>query len=727
MSTFRFKALEKMFDRKPVAIEAPGAKTSDYFGQNVFNKETMQKYLSEVAFEHIQECIETGTKVDRKIADQIASGMKAWAMDKRCTHYTHWFNPLTDGTAEKHDALFSYSDGKVFETFSGAQLAQAEPDASSFPNGGIRQTFEARGYTAWDPSSPAFIINKTLCIPTIFISYTGESLDHKTALLKALQAVDKAATSVCHYFDKNVKKVSAYLGCEQEYFLIDEALYLARPDLALTDRTLMGHASAKDQQLDDHYFSSIPLRVSNYMKDLEFEAYKLGIPLATRHNEVAPNQFECAPIFEEVNIAVDHNQLLMDLMKSVARRHNFRVILHEKPFKGINGTGKHNNWSVITDTGVNLLKPGKNPKSNLQFLTFVVNTLTAVFDNQDLLRGSILSHSNEHRLGANEAPPAIISAFLGSEVSAMLNEIENSVSDKIMTPEEKTALKLDIGKIPEVILDNTDRNRTSPFAFTGNRFEFRAVGGSANCSIAMIAVNSALANQLNKFKAEVDEIIATGVKKDEAIFKVLKKLIGYCKTIRFDGNGYSDEWVVEAEKRGLSNIKSTPEALKAYLAEPVIKMFEELGVMTEREIESRFEVRNEAYVSKLQIEGRVLGDLAINHIIPTAIKYQAKLIENVKGIKEILPNEAEVLSVNEVATIKEIAEHTKAIREKVAKLTDERANANALPTASEQASAYFNKVKPCFEDVRQHIDALELIVDDELWPLPKYREILFNR
>jgi glutamine synthetase len=727
MSKFRFKALEKMFDRVPVDIQAPGPKTSDYFGQNVFSKEAMKKYLSETAYEHILDCISTGAKVDRKIADQIASGMKSWAMEQGCTHYTHWFNPLTDGTAEKHDAFIEMADGKVFETFSGSMLSQAEPDASSFPNGGIRQTFEARGYTAWDPSSPAFILNKTLCIPTIFISYTGESLDHKTALLKALQAVDKASTEVAQYFDKNVSKVSAYLGCEQEYFLIDEALYLARPDLMLTDRTLMGHFSAKNQQLEDHYFSAIPLRVSNFMKELEYESYKLGIPLKTRHNEVAPNQFECAPIFEEVNLAIDHNQLLMDIMKNVARKHNFRVIFHEKPFKGVNGSGKHNNWSIITDTGVNLLKPGKNPKSNLQFLTFLINTITAVFDNQNLLRGSILSAANEHRLGANEAPPAIVSAFLGTEVSAMLNEIESNVSDKIMTPDEKTALKLDIGRIPEILLDNTDRNRTSPFAFTGNRFEFRAVGSSANCSIAMIALNTALANQLIKFKEEVDALVANGIKKDEAILKVLRRLITYSKPIRFDGDGYSQDWVVEAEKRGLSNIKSTPEALKAYVQKETVEMFEKLGVMSERELHSRFEVRNEMYKNKLQIEGRVLGDLAINHIIPTAIKYQSELIANVKGMKEILPSDFESLAFNEIASIKEIAEHTKAIREKVAKMREERAKANCIECASDQAAAYFANVKPYFEDIRQHIDELELIIDDEIWPLPKYRELLFNR
>lgn len=727
MSKFRFKALEKMFDRVPVSIQAPGAKTSDYFAQNVFDKEKMRKYLSEDAYEHILECIDAGTKVDRKTADQIASGMKAWAMERGCTHYTHWFNPLTDGTAEKHDAFIDFKDGKVFEVFSGSQLSQAEPDASSFPNGGSRQTFEARGYTAWDASSPAFILNNTLCIPTIFLSYTGESLDHKTPLLKSLQALDRAATEVCQYFDKNVKKATAYLGAEQEYFLVDQALYLARPDLVMSDRTLMGHASAKNQQLEDHYFSAIPLRVSNFMKDLEFEAYLLGIPLKTRHNEVAPNQFECAPIFEELNLAVDHNQVLMDVMKNVAIRHNFRAIFHEKPFKGVNGTGKHNNWSVITDTGVNLLKPGKNPKSNLQFLTFLINTIVGVYDHQDLLCASILSAANEHRLGANEAPPVIISVFLGREVSAMLDEIESNVSDKVMTPDEKTSLKLDIGKIPEVLLDNTDRNRTSPFAFTGNRFEFRAVGGSANCSSAMIAVNSLLADQLAKFKVEVDGLIDSGIKKDEAILKVLRRLITYSKPIRFDGDGYSQAWVEEAERRGLSNVKSTPEALKAYISAPVIKMFADVGVMNENELHVRYEVRNETYKNKLQIEGRVLGDLAINHIIPTAIRYQSILIDNVKGLKEILPDEFELLAANEINTIREIAEHSENIRVKVEKMRQERSHANSLATGPEQAAAYFEKVKPCLADIRRHIDALELIVDDELWPLPKYRELLFNR
>lgn len=729
INSLRFEALKKVYDRKPVEVVPPSDKSSDYFGCNVFNKESMRKYLSIDAFNHILECINNGTKIDRKIADQIASGMKAWAMEKGCTHYTHWFNPLTDGTAEKHDAFLEMDlQGNVFESFNGAQLSQAEPDASSFPSGGIRQTFEARGYTAWDPSSPAFIMNKTLCIPTIFVSYTGESLDYKTALLKALQAVDKAAVAICSdFFDKNVTKVNAYLGWEQEYFLIDEALYYARPDIMLTDRTLIGNSSPKDQQLDDHYFSSIPERVANFMRHLEIEAYQLGIPLKTRHNEVAPNQFECAPIFEELNLAVDHNQILMDMMRRLARKHGFRVLFHEKPFKDINGTGKHNNWSLGTDTGVNLLKPGKTPKSNLQFLTFLVNTLVAVYDNQDLLRASILTHSNEYRLGAKEAPPAIISAFLGSEVSAMLDQIELEVTDKLMSPEEKTKIKLDIAKIPEVIIDNTDRNRTSPFAFTGNRFEFRAIGGSANCSTAMIALNSVVATQLLKFKAEVDKISEKDdIKKDEAIFRVLRKLIKYSKPIRFDGDGYSESWIKEAEKRGLSNIKLTPIALRAYIDPKTIKMFESIGVMTKKELVSRVEVRNEIYMKKTGIEAKVLADLALNHIIPTAIKYQTHLIDNVKGIKEILSKDFEKIAFHEIETIKKIAFHTSQIREKVGNLKNAQQKADNKGSFEESALEYANVIKPFLEDIRYDIDMLELIVDDELWPLPKYRELLFN-
>ncbi|HPR31510.1 MAG TPA: glutamine synthetase III, partial [Prolixibacteraceae bacterium] len=634
----------------------------------------------------------------------------------------------TDSTAEKHDAFIEHNEmGGVVEAFSGKLLAQQEPDASSFPSGGIRQTFEARGYTAWDVSSPAFIVGTTLCIPTIFISYTGEALDYKAPLLKSLAAVDKAAVDVCQYFDRNVTKVIANLGWEQEYFLIDEALYQARPDLSLTGRTLMGHSSAKDQQLEDHYFASIPERVSNFMRDLENEAYKLGIPIKTRHNEVAPNQFEVAPIYEECNIANDHNQMVMDLLNKIARRHKFRCLLHEKPFAGINGSGKHNNWSLSTNTGVVLYSPGKNPKGNLQFITFIVNTLMAVFKHQDLLRASILNANNQHRLGANEAPPAIISAFLGTEVNKMLDLIENSVSEKKMSPEEKTSLKLNIGRIPEILLDNTDRNRTSPFAFTGNRFEFRAVGSSANCASAMIALNTAMADQLIIFKKEVDALIDKGIKKDEAIFQVLKKYIGICKPIRFDGNGYSEEWKVEAEKRGLTNITCVPKALEAYLTEPSKNLFTSLDIFNEKELEGRVEVEYEKFTKKIQIEARVLGDLALNHIVPTAMKYQTLLIENVKGLKELFGDEYKTLAGNRLDIIREISDHVTAIKSKVNDMVEARKVVNVIDDGKEKAYAYDAKVRPFLDDIRYHIDKLELIIDDELWPLPKYRELLFNR
>jgi glutamine synthetase len=607
-------------------------------------------------------------------------------------------------------------------------LSQQEPDASSFPSGGIRQTFEARGYTAWDVSSPAFIVDNTLCIPTIFISYTGEALDYKTPLLRAIAAVDKAATEVCQMFDKNVTKVSANLGWEQEYFLVDEALFMARPDLMMTGRTLMGHSASKDQQLDDHYFSSIPTRVFRFMEDLENEAYKLGIPVKTRHNEVAPNQFELAPIYEELNLANDHNQMVMDLMKKIARRHNFAVLFHEKPFAGINGSGKHNNWSLSTDTGVNLYSPGKNPKSNLQFLTFVINTLKALHVNQDMLRASILTAPNTHRLGANEAPPAIISAFLGTEVSKMLDMMEEAVVDRKMTPDEKTALKLDIGRIPEIILDNTDRNRTSPFAFTGNRFEFRAVGSSANCASAMIALNTAVADQLVKFKAEVDTLIEEGVKKDEAIFQVLKKLIIESKAIRFDGNGYSDEWKEEAARRGLSNITSVPSALEALHDKRVVEMYDKLGVLSPREIEGRIEVELEKYTKKIQIEARVLGDLAINHIVPTAIQYQSMLLENVKNLKLVFSDEEyQSLAEGRLELIREVGGHVSSIKAKVKEMIEARKVANIIESEKEKAYAYEKTVRPYLDDIRNHIDKLELIVDNELWPLPKYRELLFTR
>ncbi|MEN8201882.1 MAG: glutamine synthetase III [Bacteroidota bacterium] len=727
MAVIRFKALEQVFNRKPLHVTPPSDKTSDYFAINVFDRVKMQKYLSKDAFNHVMDAMEKGTTIDRRKADAVAIGMKAWASERGATHYTHWFQPLTGGTAEKHDAFIQPNQfGGVVEAFSGGALAQQEPDASSFPSGGIRNTFEARGYTAWDPTSPAFVIDNTLSIPTVFISYTGEALDHKTPLLKALNEVDKAATDVCQLFDKNVTKVHANLGWEQEYFLIDEALYYARPDLALTGRTLMGHASAKDQQLDDHYFGSIPERVTAFMHDLESEAYKLGIPVITRHNEVAPNQYELAPVFEECNLAVDHNVLLMDLMKKVSRHHGFRVLFHEKPFQAINGTGKHNNWSLATDTGVILHKPGKNPKSNLQFLTYVVNTIKSVHDHQDLLRASIASASNAHRLGANEAPPAILSCFLGSEVSAMLDQLEEQVTNEKMTPDEKTALKLDIGKIPEILLDNTDRNRTSPFAFTGNRFEFRAVGGSCNPATPMTILNAAVAAQLNEFKESVDKLVDEGVKKDEAIFQILREYIISSKAIRFEGDNYSDDWVKEAAKRGLTNVTDVPEALEAYLSDKSKNLFFGLGIFTEAELEGRVEVMFEQYTMKIQIEARVLGDLVINHIVPTAVKYQNRLMENVLGLKEIYGEEYKQLAGNRIELIKEISDHVTAIKNGVNEMVDARKVANKMDDEKEKAKAYSKTVAPFLDKIRYHIDKLELIVDDEIWPLPKYRELLFS-
>jgi len=729
MAQFRFKALEEVLNREPVKVIREENLTSDYYAMYVFDRPKMKKYLSGGAYKAVVDAIENGTTIDRKMADQVAQGMKSWAMENGATHYTHWFHPLTDGTAEKHDAFIeTTSNGGVVESFSGKLLAQQEPDASSFPSGGIRQTFEARGYTAWDPSSPAFVSGTTLTIPTIFISYTGEALDNKTPLLRAIHKVDKAATSVVQYFDKNVSRVQTNLGVEQEYFLIDEALYRARPDLMLTGRTLMGHASSKDQQLDDHYFGSIPTRATAYMIDLENEAYKLGIPLKTRHNEVAPNQFEFAPIFEEANLANDHNQLLMDLMKRGASKHKFRVLFHEKPFAGINGSGKHNNWSLTTNTGVNLFSPGKNPKSNLLFLTFVINTLKAVYDNQDLLRASILTASNSHRLGANEAPPSILSVFLGTEVSKMLDLMEEAVVDRKMTPDEKTALKLNIGRIPEIILDNTDRNRTSPFAFTGNRFEFRAVGSSANNAPAMIVLNSIMAKQLDEFKISVDKLIEDGVKKDEAIFQVLKGLIINSKPIRFNGDGYSDDWVQEAAKRGLTNINSVPDSLAAYLSKESKELFSNLGILNESELEGRTEVEYEKFIMKIQIEARVLGDIAINHIVPTAVEYQTMLLENVKYLKDVFSaEEFKQLASGRLALIKEIGGHISAIKTKSKEMVEARKKANIVEEIMDKAEVYDKTVRPYLDDIRSHIDKLELIVDNEKWPLPKYRELLFVR
>ena len=727
MSKMRFFALQELSNRKPLEVTAPSNKLSDYYGSHVFDRKKMQEYLPKEAYKAVIDAIEKGTPINREIADLIANGMKSWAKSLNVTHYTHWFQPLTDGTAEKHDGFIEFGeDGEVIERFSGKLLIQQEPDASSFPNGGIRNTFEARGYTAWDVSSPAFVVDTTLCIPTIFISYTGEALDYKTPLLKALAAVDKAATEVCQLFDKNITRVYTNLGWEQEYFLVDSSLYNARPDLCLTGRTLMGHSSAKDQQLEDHYFGSIPPRVTAFMKELEIECHKLGIPAKTRHNEVAPNQFELAPIFENCNLANDHNQLVMDLMKRIARKHHFNVLLHEKPYSGVNGSGKHNNWSLCTDTGVNLFAPGKNPKGNMLFLTFLVNVLMMVYKNQNLLRASIMSASNSHRLGANEAPPAILSCFLGSQLSATLDEIVRQVGNEKMTPEEKTTLKLGIGRIPEILLDTTDRNRTSPFAFTGNRFEFRAVGASANCGAAMIVLNTAVAEQLIAFKKEADALIDRGVKKDEAIFQVLRKYIIACKKIRFEGNGYSKEWQEEAQRRGLSVDSDCVGALKAYLAPKARKLFVENGIFTERELEARFEIKNEIYLKKLQIESRVLGDLALNHIIPTAITYQNTLIENVKGLKEILPDVYNEVGEVQLKAIKEISTHIKEIRTLVDEMTEARKVANnSISNEVERAQVYSATVLPYLDKIRYHIDKLELLVDDEIWPLPKYRELLF--
>jgi len=729
MATIRFKAIEEVLNRKPVDVTLPSVKTSDYFGENVFDRFKMQAYLSREAYQNVVESINQGTRIDRKIANQVAIGMKAWAVERGATHYTHWFHPLNGSTAEKHDAFFEPAEnGGVIENFQGDMLVQQEPDASSFPSGGIRNTFEARGYTAWDPSSPAFIFGNTLCIPTIFVAYTGEALDYKTPLLKSLNYLDKAAVEVCQYFDKDVSKVIATLGWEQEYFLIDSALYNARPDLYLTGRTLIGHASAKDQQLSDHYFGSLSDRVKNFMVDFEIEAFKLGIPIKTRHNEVAPNQFECAPIFEEANLAADHNQILMTLMDKVAIKHHFRVLFHEKPFKGINGSGKHNNWSLMTNFGKNLLSPGKTPRNNLQFLTFLVNTVKAVHDYADILRASVAVAGNEHRLGAHEAPPAIMSVFIGSQLTEMLNQLEKRVSNNKMSPDEKTELKLDIGKIPEILLDNTDRNRTSPFAFTGNRFEFRAVGSSANVSAPMITLNTVVANQLVQFKKDVDAIIEKDVKKDEAIFQVLKKYITASKKIRFEGNGYSEDWIKEAEKRGLSNIADVPEALKAFITKHTKDAFKKAEVLSERELEARYDIRLEIYTKKIQIEARVLGDLIRNHIIPTLIKYQNVLIENVRGLKELYPKDLfEQMAKSQFNTIAEISQRMNIVKQAVDEMIEARKKANKIEDIREKAAEYSSVVVPYFEQIRYHVDKLELIVDDELWPLPKYRELLFTR
>jgi glutamine synthetase len=729
MAELRFSALREVFNREPVELTKRSKVVSEYYGENVFDLPKMEHYLSKEAYKVVKRAINEGKSLTRQEADMVATGLKAWAIGKGATHYTHWFHPLTDGTAEKHDGFIETGDnGQVVEKFSGEVLVQSEPDASSFPSGGIRNTFEARGYTAWDVSSPVFIVGTTLCIPTIFVSYTGEALDYKAPLLKALSELDRAAVDVCQYFDKDVNKVIATLGCEQEYFLIDDALYYARPDIMLAERTLMGHQSSKDQQLSDHYFGSIPERVMAFMEDFEYEAYRLGIPVKTRHNEVAPNQFECAPIFEEVNLAVDHNQILMDIMRRVGRKHKFRVLLHEKPFAGINGSGKHNNWSMATNTGVNLLSPGKNPKTNLQFLTFLVNVIKAVNDSNDVLRASVMNESNSYRLGGHEAPPAIISVFVGTYLTNMLDNIARKVTDKKMTPAEKTELKLGIGKIPEILLDNTDRNRTSPFAFTGNRFEFRAVGSSANCSASMIVLNAAVAYQLTLFKKEVDQIIKKGRNKDEAIFQVLKKYILESERVLFEGDGYSKEWHQEAKKRGLCNLSSVPESISLYLSKQSREVLIGSGIFTAKELESRVEVEYEKFAKKLQIESRVLGDLAINHIVPTAIKYMTTLLENVKGLRDVFNDkEFERLAGARKEVIVSISDHISMIKKQVNEMVEERRKANVIEDAYKKAIAYESKVKPYLDEIRSHIDKLELVVDNEMWPLPKYRELLFTR
>lgn len=729
MTNLRFNVVESAFNKKPLKVDTPAERPTEYFGKNVFNRAKMYKYLPTAVYEAMIDVMDNGASLDRSIADAVAAGMKKWAEENGVTHYTHWFQPLTEGTAEKHDAFIEH-DGKggMIEEFSGKLLVQQEPDASSFPNGGIRNTFEARGYSAWDPTSPVFIMDDTLCIPTIFISYTGESLDYKAPLLRALHAVNIAATDVCRYFDPTVKKVICNLGWEQEYFLVDEGLYNARPDLVLTGRTLMGHDSAKNQQMEDHYFGTIPDRVQAFMKDLEIQALELAIPCKTRHNEVAPNQFEIAPIFEETNIANDHNMLLMSLMKKVARKHGFRVLLHEKPFAGINGSGKHNNWSLSTDTGVLLHAPGKTPEENLRFVTFVVETLMGVYRHNGLLKASIMSATNAHRLGANEAPPAIISSFLGKQLSELLDHIEKSDKDDLFNMIGKQGMKLDIPEIPELLIDNTDRNRTSPFAFTGNRFEFRAVGSEANCASGMIALNTAVAEALSNFKRRVDALIGKGQDQTTAIIDVLREDIKTCKPIRFDGNGYSTEWVEEAKRRGLDCETSCPLIFDNYLTEDSVKMFETMNVMNRKELEARNEVKWDTYTKRIQIEARVMGDITMNHIVPVATHYQSQLAKNVQNMRQIFPAEkADKLCARNMKLIEEIAERTQAIETGVEELINARKVANKIENEREKAIAYHDTVEPKMGKIRYQIDKLELIVSDELWTLPKYRELLFIR
>ncbi len=724
-SLLRFKMVDAAINHTAVEVKAPAGSPSEYFGAQVFSQAAMRRYLDKKTYEALSDTMKNGTPLTREVADSIAAGMRQWALEHGADHYTHWFQPLTGGTAEKHDA-FAQPDGfgGVIEEFSGKLLVQQEPDASSFPNGGIRNTFEARGYSAWDPTSPAFIVDTTLCIPTVFIAYTGEALDYKVPLLRSIAAVDKAATEVCHYFDRNVERVHTYLGWEQEYFLVDESLWAVRPDLMLTGRTLMGHESAKNQQLEDHYFGAIPTRVMAFMKELEYECLKLGIPVKTRHNEVAPNQFELAPVFEEANLANDHNQLLMTIMDKTARRHHFRVLLHEKPFKGINGSGKHNNWSLGTDTGVNLMSPGKSASENLQFITFLVNVISSVYKHNGLLKAAIMSATNEHRLGANEAPPAIISTFLGTQVSAVLDKLAASKGDNTIRFDAKGVFKMSgISHIPTLLRDNTDRNRTSPFAFTGNRFEFRAAGASDNCAEAIITLNTLLADELTSFKQAVDQKIEGGMKKEKAIYEVLKGMIKACRPIRFDGNGYSEEWRAEAAKRGLDCETSTPLIFDRYLADATIGLFERTGVYSKVELEARTEVKWETYVKKIQIEGRVLGDLVMNQIVPTASNYEAMLLDKVYKMAQIEGLNA----ASDIALIKRIQDHTAEIVRLTEEMTEARKRANRIEEMREKAIAYHDTVAVYYDEIRMHVDKLEEIVDDRLWPLPKYRELLFLR
>ncbi len=729
MSNIRFEALKSAFLHKPAEVEVPEGRVKDYFACDVFTREKMKEYIAQEVLDQLFDDVDNGRTIHRDIAGVVAIGIRKWAIEHGATHFTHWFQPLTGGTAEKHDAFFTLDkSGTLMEAFSGDSLYQQEPDASSFPSGGIRNTFEARGYSAWDPSSPVFLIGDTLCIPTVFVAYTGEALDYKTPLIRSTAALCHAAREVCAYFDKQVKHVHANLGWEQEYFLVDESLYNARPDLMLTGRTLMGHNSAKSQQLEDHYFGAIPARVLAFMRELEYEALKAGIPVRTRHNEVAPNQFEMAPIYEDVNLANDHNLLVMSIMERVAAKHHFRVLLHEKPYAGVNGSGKHCNWSMETNTGINLLAPGKNPYQNLQFITFLVNVLMAVHRYNGLLKASIVSATNEHRLGANEAPPAIISVFLGKQITAVLDKLEQATAEEAIIINAKKEMKLGVANIPEILLDNTDRNRTSPFAFTGNRFEFRAVGSSANCGAAMLALNAAVAEQLMLFKEEVDKRIEKGEPKERVLFDVIKKYIVACKAIRFDGNGYSDEWKEEAAKRGLDCETSVPLVIDRYLASDTIKMFEYTDVLSKAELQSRSEVKWETYVKKLQIESRVMGDLVVNHVLPAAKRYQTMLLQNVLAVKQVFSAD-ETASLNEMdySIIKQIEHHSGAILEGVERMTDARHKANRMPDERAKALAYHDTVLPLMAEIREHADALELIVDDEMWTLPKYRELMFVR